>query len=133
MFFTEAGIFFSERKNHNLAKQYLTESVHIFHELQAPRFIASSLNSLSLVYKDLREFSKAHHTYDQSFSIYLGLKDYGSIPHILDSKALICIDEEKNFSEALRLVDVSIGNLKVQMMCADCSMRCGLAACVCSV
>lgn len=107
MFFLESGIFYHQRKKFKLAKKYLTEAVNLFRKLEIERFEASSLNSLSLVYKDLRDFSKAHHTCDQSFSIYLKLKDYGSVPHILDSKALIYI-EEKNFDEALKLVDVAI-------------------------
>lgn len=75
------------------------------------RFVGWSLNNLANLYKDINEFDLAYQSIGESIGLLSELGDYGWIPHVLDTKALIDI-AQRNFDSALSVIEESIDRFR---------------------
>lgn len=104
MFHSEAGIIFRRAELFENALYHYQEALRLATKIRNQRFVALNLNNLSLLYRDIKDFKTSHSFADKSIKFYSDLGDNGWIPHVLDTKALIYIDENK-FSKALQAIE----------------------------
>ncbi|MEP6847234.1 MAG: tetratricopeptide repeat protein [Acidobacteriota bacterium] len=95
MFHNQAGILFNVLSRYEAAIYHLDRAVHYARELNNRRFIVSTLNNLAFSNKQLGRFGVAHELLDRAEEINLSLKDFGWMPHVLDTRALVYLDQDK--------------------------------------
>lgn len=107
MFYVETGILFHHKFKYTDAIFYFSEAIRLAKESNNLYFLAMAYNNLSLLYLDLKVFEDAHAFSVKSFDLLRKLNHMGWIPHILDSRALIYLGENK-FEEALEVVETAL-------------------------
>ncbi|MGC2237628.1 MAG: hypothetical protein WA584_15805 [Pyrinomonadaceae bacterium] len=107
MFHSESAVIYQRIKHFTDAEFHFLEAIRLAARTGNQRFVALNLNNLSLLYRDIKDFKKGHSFADKSFKIYSDLGDKGWIPHVLDTKALIYIEENK-FSKALKIIEEAL-------------------------
>lgn len=107
LFYGEAGILLQIKKKYNEAIIYLNEAVRVNKENGNNLLLALAYNELSLLYQELRLFGDAHLFSDKSLRILQDNGFTGWVPHILDSKALILL-EEGNYKDAMLKVEEAL-------------------------
>jgi tetratricopeptide (TPR) repeat protein len=107
MFHSESAITYHLLKYFDDAEFHYREAARLATKVGNKRFIAVNLNNLSFLYKDTKNFKAAHSFANKSLKIYSTLGDTGWIPHVLDTKALIYIDENE-FLKALETIEEAL-------------------------
>jgi tetratricopeptide (TPR) repeat protein len=107
LFNFEAAILFHRKLKYEDAIFYFSESIRLAKDNSNFHLLALTYNNLSLLYRDMKLFNEAHDLSSKSFDILKKLNHIGWIPHILDSKALIYIDENK-YREALEVIEEAL-------------------------
>jgi hypothetical protein len=107
LFHCESAILLQRKTKFLEAIFHFNESVRLAKENDNQHLLALTYNNLSLLYLDLKVFRDAHYFSDKSLEILKEINHTGWIPHILDSKALILLAEEK-YSAALSAVEESL-------------------------
>jgi len=82
---------------------HVNEAVRIAKAANNTMFVAFNLNNLAFVYRVGRHFDQARKTIDEALSIMESREDNGWIPHALDTKALIYLDQDEYDKALLRL------------------------------
>lgn len=109
MFHNQAGIVYRAVGNPDKSVFHLSEAIRCGKRAKNLRFVAINCNNLAMVYKDLKMFSQAHEQLDDAKTTFLSLNEAGRIPQILDTRALIYLDEGRSLdalsaiNEAIRL------------------------------
>jgi tetratricopeptide (TPR) repeat protein len=104
LFHFEAAILLQRQKKYVEAVLHFNESIRLCRENENFHLLALTLNNLSLLYLEWGFYREAHHFSDKSLKILKEMEQTGWIPHILDSKALILLAEEK-YGSALAVVE----------------------------
>ncbi|MBS1797813.1 MAG: tetratricopeptide repeat protein [Acidobacteria bacterium] len=107
LFNFESAILLQRRAQFVEAIFHFNESINLCRTNDNRHLLALSYNNLSLLYLEMEAFGDAHLFSDKSLEILNEIEHTGWIPHILDTKALILIGEEK-YSAALAVVDDAI-------------------------
>jgi tetratricopeptide (TPR) repeat protein len=107
MFNFEAAILFHHNSKHTDAMFYFTEAIRLAKDNNNLHLLALTYNNLSLLYLDLKIFEEAHAFSVKSLDILKKMNHTGWIPHILDSRALIYLGENKS-NEALEAVEAAL-------------------------
>ena len=93
MYHNQAGLVYWKTCRMDKAIFHLNEAVEHATKANNQRFVGLNLNNLAMTYKCLRKFDLAHNYADEANRIFEQLQDTGWIPHVLDTKALIYLDE----------------------------------------
>lgn len=107
MFHSEAGIICRRNEKFDDAAFHHKEAVRLSAKSGNFRFVAANYNGLALLYRSQGDFPQAHKYAAKSLKLYSDLNDEGWIPHVLDTIALIYI-EEKNISQALSSIEKAL-------------------------
>lgn len=107
MFHSMAAVAFRHSSKYADSAYHFKEAIRFSQELKIIRFEAINYNNLSLLYKNQGMLAEANDWAEKSYRLFLKLEDKGWISHVLDTKALICLDE-KDYSNALELSNESL-------------------------
>lgn len=107
LFNFEAAILFHRKLKYEDAISHFSESIRLAKGNGNFHLLALTYNNLSLLYRDMKRFDEAHDLSIKSFDILKKLNHVGWMPHILDSKALIYLDENK-YKEALDAIEEAL-------------------------
>lgn len=107
IFHNQAGILFNVLSQYETAIHHLSEAIRFAKRSNNKRFIALNLNNLAFSNKQLGRFDAAHDVLDRAEEIIRETGDFGWLPHMLDTRALIFIDQRKPI-EALIQAERSI-------------------------
>ena len=106
-FYNHAGITCHFIKENEKAINYLLKAVRTSTLIKNDRFLGLNLNCLAVIYREVQDFESAHLYATEAISVFGSIGDTGWIPHVLDSRALIFLDEERP-EEALDTIDKAI-------------------------
>jgi tetratricopeptide (TPR) repeat protein len=106
MFHIETGILFHRKLEYQKALFHFAEGIRLTKHKNL-YFLAMAYNNLSLLYRDMHLFREAHELSDKSLLVLKKLGHSGWIPHILDSKALIYL-EETNYCTSLEIIEEAL-------------------------
>jgi tetratricopeptide (TPR) repeat protein len=102
-----AGITFLFSGVLDLSAFHFNESINIARKANYQMFVAFNLNNLAMTYRADGELDKARQTIDESILQLEARRAIGWIPHALDTKALIHIDQAE-YEDALAVIGKSI-------------------------
>lgn len=108
MFHSESAIIYRRLKEYDLAESNYREAIRLASKAKNTRFIAVNYNNLAYFYRDHQKYNLSHLYANKALKIYTDLGDEGWIPHVLDTIALIFLDERKN-AEALETIERAVG------------------------
>lgn len=107
MFHSESAIIYRRLKEYDLAEYNYREAIRLSGKAKNTRFIAVNFNNLAYFYRDHQDYKSSHLYAGKALKIYTDLGDEGWIPHVLDTIALIFLDERK-YTEALKNIERAI-------------------------
>lgn len=93
MFHNQAGILFNVLSRYESAIVHLNEAIRFARIANNKRFVVSTLNNLAFSNKQLGRFDDAHEVLDRAQQINAEMSDIGWQPHIVDTRALIYLDQ----------------------------------------
>lgn len=107
MFYNNAGIIYRRAGKLASAVNFYHTAIELVKDLNISEFEARTYNNLAYLYKDQKEFKKAHECADKSLQLFLSGGNENGIPIILDTKAIIYLDEER-YDEAFQAVESAL-------------------------
>jgi tetratricopeptide (TPR) repeat protein len=106
-FYNQAGITYQLTGEHEKAIDHLLKATFIARTCKNVRLLGLSLNCLSMAFRRSGDFASAHIYAKEAISVLESVGDTGWIPHVLDTRALIFLDEGRP-TEALDAIDKAI-------------------------
>lgn len=107
MFHSESAIIYRRLREFDLAERNFGEAIRLSGKTKNTRFVALNLNNFAMFHRDRKNYNLAHLYSNKALKIYTDLGDEGWIPHVLDTVALIFLDERK-YDEALKNIESAI-------------------------
>ncbi|HEX8287874.1 MAG TPA: tetratricopeptide repeat protein [Pyrinomonadaceae bacterium] len=107
MFHNQAGIIYRSIGKYGKAAYHLNEAIRFAKRANNPLFVGINFNNLAFLYKEMSNLAQAHHCVSESIKVLEKLNHLGLLPHFLDTKAAIFLDEGKSI-EALKTIEESI-------------------------
>lgn len=111
MYHIQAGIIHRSAGLYDQGIFHLKEAIRAARKINNLRFVGWSLNNLAFLYKEIKEFGLAHGAINESLSLLGRLGDFGWIPHVLDTQALIHF-AQREYSDALSIVEKAIDGFR---------------------
>jgi tetratricopeptide (TPR) repeat protein len=102
-----AGIFYYDRGDVEKNIFHMNEAVSIARKANSYLFVALNLNNLAMTYRATGQFELAHQTIEDAMRMMKSRLAMGWIPHALDTKTLIFLDEGRP-DEALKAIRQAI-------------------------
>jgi tetratricopeptide (TPR) repeat protein len=106
-FHNQAGIIFRKVHLYERSIRHLHRAIEISRTFKNYRFQGLSMNCLAMTYREIGDYASAHIYVKEAILVFESVGDKGWIPHVLDSRALILLDEER-VDEALETIDRAI-------------------------
>jgi tetratricopeptide (TPR) repeat protein len=107
MYHNQAGIFHRALKQPSKAVFHYNEAIKTARKSQNLLFVAANLNNLAYLCKEIGDYKNAHNYISESCKIFEELDEPGWLAHTLDTKAHICLAEEK-LASALISIDKAL-------------------------
>lgn len=107
IYYTQAGLIYRGIHQYDLAVDYYNKSIEVSQQENNWLVVGKNHNNLAFLYKILGKFDLAHFHVEQAISIAQEFKYAGWLPHFLDTKAIICL-EERDFQNALETIEESV-------------------------
>lgn len=108
---TQAGIIYRKSGKYIESNYHFNEAYRFINKTGNLKFLAIHYNNYALLQWNIGKIKLAHQNLEKSIDLCIQTNYVWLLPHVLDSKALIYIDE-KNFSEALNSINEAIGIFK---------------------
>lgn len=107
IYHTQAGLIYRGINQYDLAIYHYNKCIEISQQENNWIVVGKNHNNLSFLYKNIGRFDLAHYHNEQSIRIFRKLRHPGWLPHILDTKALIFLEENK-FESALKTINEAL-------------------------
>lgn len=106
-FYNNAGLTYHYVGENEKAINYGLKAVDISRLIESDRFLGLNLNCLALFCREINDFTSAHLYAEEAISVFESIGDAGWVPHVLDTRALIFLDEGR-FDEALETINKAV-------------------------
>lgn len=108
-FYNQAGIIYRRLNLYSQSIVHLQRGIEICTTSRNHRIRGLSLNCLALTYREAGNHSSAHKSAEEAIAVFESIGDTGWIPHVLDTRALIFLDQG-HIEEALETINTAIAS-----------------------
>jgi tetratricopeptide (TPR) repeat protein len=112
MYHNQAGIIYRSIGIHDKSEFHLREAIRFARRANNPLFVTINFNNLAFLYKETTNYLQAHECISKAIEGFTALDHKGLIPHALDTKSQIFLDDNKP-DEALALIEQVIEKFKM--------------------
>lgn len=104
---TQAGVIYRGINQYDRAVYHYNKCIEISQQENNWLVVGKVHNNLAFLYKNIRNFDLANFHVEQAISIFRGLNHIGLLPHTLDTKAIIHLEEGK-LAAALEIINEAV-------------------------
>lgn len=106
-FHNHAGIIYRKMNLIDKSIFHLRLAIEISKKFKSYRFQGLSMNCLAMTFRDAGDYASAHLYISEALSVFETIGDTGWVPNVLDTRALILLDEGR-VEEAMETIDQAV-------------------------